>query len=369
MVCCLNPDCHNPQNPDGTNLCLSCGTQLVLLRGHYRVTRLLSDEGGFGRTYLAEDLDNMNDTCVVKQLAPKVQGTSALNKAVQLFEQEARQLKELGKHPQIPTLYAFFEQDKRLYLVQEWIEGQNLQKQLQQQGAWRESEIRDLLLDLLPVLQFIHDHYVIHRDIKPANIIRRSSDGKFVLIDFGASKQLVATTMSIGTMIGTLGYAPIEQMQGGEAYPASDLFSLGATCFYLLTRANLHSLFLNQGYDWVQNWQQHLSHPVSQQLERVLGQLLQKDQQQRYQSAPEVLQDLNPPPPPPPPPPPDWTRRKFVKVIGFGGIGLIAAAFIHQVLNKPLIVSKLGKGLRDKLRKLRFCQESREKSSRRVEHR
>lgn len=90
MVCCVNPDCQNPQNPDGTNFCCGCGTKLVLLRSHYRVIQLLSDEGGFDRTYLAEDIDKPQpERCVVKQLAPKVQGTWAIHKSVQLFEQEA----------------------------------------------------------------------------------------------------------------------------------------------------------------------------------------------------------------------------------------------------------------------------------------
>lgn len=346
MVCCLNPDCQKPHNPEGTTFCSSCGTKLVLLRGHYRIIELLSDEGGFGRTYLAEDLDKLNERCVVKQLAPKVQGTWAIQKSVQLFEQEAWRLQEMGHHPQIPTLYAYFEQDKYLYLVQQWIEGQNLDNLLQQQGAWSESEIRDFLVDILPVLEFIHSRSVIHRDIKPANIIRRRSDRLCVLIDFGASKQLVATVVATGTTIGTYGYTPMEQMMGGEAHPASDLYSLGATCFHLLTKVDPRSLFVNHRYDWVQNWRQHLKHPLAQQLDRVLGKLLQKDQRQRYQSAAEVLKDLNQKPPLTPTLlPRNLTRRKVVKVIGFGGVGLLAPALIYQVIrNRPLIVSKLGRG-------------------------
>ncbi len=295
MVCCLNPDCQNPQNPDGTNFCQSCGSKLLpLLRNRYRVTQLLSDEGGFGRTYLAEDIDKLNKPCVVKQLAPQQQGTQALNKAKQLFEQEALQLENLGEHPQIPALHAYFEESGQLYLVQQFIEGQNLLKELEEQGAFKEEQIREILLDLLPVLKFIHSYKVIHRDIKPQNIMRRQSDKRLVLIDFGASKELSATVMArTGTRLGSYGYAPLEQMEGGEAYPASDLFGLGATCFHLMSGIHPWQLWTRQGYGWVASWRQHLKHPVSQKLALVLDKLLQVEREDRYQLADEVLKYLN----------------------------------------------------------------------------
>jgi tetratricopeptide (TPR) repeat protein len=283
--------------------CSNCGTGLVVLRNRYRPIKSLGG-GGFGKTYLAEDTDKLNEHCVIKQFAPQVQGTGALNKATELFDQEARRLQQLGEHPQIPTLLAYFEQDNRLYLVQQFINGQNLLAELQQQGTFNEQKLRELLLDLLDILKTVHQHKVIHRDIKPENIIRRG-DGKLVLIDFGASKQLTATVMTQpGTTIGSFGYAPLEQMQGGEAYPASDLYSVGATCFHLLSGIPPWELWKRQGYGWVANWRQHLQQSVSQNLGRVLDKLLQEQYQQRYQSAEEVLQDLNPPLPPPPPPPP-----------------------------------------------------------------
>ncbi len=234
MLCCLNPICHNPQADDGTKYCPNCGVPLLILRNRYRPVQPLGG-GGFGKTYLAEDTDKLNEKCVIKQFAPQVQGTAGLQKATELFEQEARRLQQLGEHPQIPTLLAYFQEDSRLYLVQQFMDGQNLLKQLQQHGTFNEDKIHNLLFNLLNILQIVHQQKVIHRDIKPENIILRN-DGKVVLIDFGASKQLTQTVMTgQGTMIGSLGYAPLEQMQGGEAYPASDLFSLGATCFHLLS--------------------------------------------------------------------------------------------------------------------------------------
>ncbi|MFM6371884.1 MAG: GUN4 domain-containing protein, partial [Dolichospermum sp.] len=115
---------------------------------------------------------------------------------------------------------------------------------------------------------------------------------KFILIDFGASKQLQGTVKT-GTSIGTFGYAPLEQMQGGKVYPASDLYSIGVTCFHLLTGVHPWQLWQEDGYKWVKEWRNHLQSPLSSELGQILDQLLQKEAQQRYQSAEKVLQDLN----------------------------------------------------------------------------
>ena len=271
--------------------CQNCGTKLIpLLRDRYRIIRPLGS-GGFGKTFLAEDEDKLNEHCVVKQLAPKVSSSSALLKSMQLFEDEARQLQQLGKnHPQIPTLHAYFNQDNSLYLVQEFIEGKTLTQELNEQGCFSEDKIWNILKELLPVLKFIHDNQVIHRDIKPDNIIRRDSDGQLVLIDFGASKLLTNIKGQQGTQIGTHGYSPLEQMKSGEAYPASDLFSLGATCFHLLTGINPFELYINSGYSWVKNWNKYCKVQISQKLYQGINKLLQTDIQNRYQSADEVMQ-------------------------------------------------------------------------------
>jgi formylglycine-generating enzyme required for sulfatase activity len=293
MICCINPDCQKPDNPDGQTYCLSCGVKLVpILRHRFRMIKFLG-QGGFGRTYLAEDIDKLNQRCVVKQLAPDVQGTWAINKAVELFQQEARQLQQLGQHPQIPSLDAYFEQDNYLYLVQQFVDGDNLLTLFQNQGIWQESQVKQLLLELLPVLKFIHEQKIIHRDINPQNIMRRRCDGVLMLIDFGVSKQLSGTVISrLGTQIGTPGYSPFEQMKGGEAYPASDLFSLGATAFHLLTGLYPFDLWAEHGYSWTAYWQKHLKNPIDKGLALILSKLLAKDIQQRYQSAEEVLIDF-----------------------------------------------------------------------------
>jgi len=187
--------------------------------------------------------------------------------------------------------------------VQEFIEGQNLLKELKF-PYFSEKKIRELLSELLPVLQFIHKRSVIHRDIKPENIMRRKSDRKLVLIDFGISKELSGTIVALGTICGTYGYAPIEQMQRGEAYAASDLYALGATCIHLLTGIPPIKLYDTRTGRW--QWQEQLSQQgkkISPELEEVLNKLLKDLVRDRYQSAEGVLKDLAKPTPPPPPQP------------------------------------------------------------------
>jgi formylglycine-generating enzyme required for sulfatase activity/tRNA A-37 threonylcarbamoyl transferase component Bud32 len=282
------------------------------------VIRLLG-EGGFGRTYEAVDTDRMDDPCVIKQFVPQFQGTSALEKAAELFQQEAKRLYELGEHPQIPRLIAYFEQDKRLYLVQELIEGQTLLAELTQQGVFSEEKIWQLLADVLPVLKFVHDRQVIHRDIKLENIIRRRTSpnsslptsgnlrnsafrrggrGDLVLIDFGVSKQVTGSLMSkAGTTVGTPGYSPMEQMRG-QVFPGSDLYSLGITCIRLLTKCLPKVDGSDDLYDpvnggWI--WREKLpaGTKVSSELGKVLDKLIQDYLKNRYQSAEEVIKALN----------------------------------------------------------------------------
>ena len=282
QICCLNPECNNPSVPEHTQLCPNCNVAIVTLKDRYRPIKSLGS-GGFGKTYLAEDVDKLNEKCVIKQFAPQIQGTAGRKKATELFLQEALQLLKLGKHSQIPTLLAYFEENSCLYLVQEFIDGENLLQELEKQGIFSESKIRALLQDLLSILKVVHQDGVIHRDIKPENIMRRRSDGKLILIDFGASKQLQGTVKT-GTSIGTFGYASLEQMRHGKAYPASDLYSLGVTCFHLLTGDKFWDIF--------EDWPQHLKQLVSDELGKILTKLLQEKYQQRYQSAQEVLEDL-----------------------------------------------------------------------------
>ncbi|NMG08497.1 bifunctional serine/threonine-protein kinase/formylglycine-generating enzyme family protein [Brasilonema sp. UFV-L1] len=305
MRICQNPNCSNPFNLNSNRFCTSCGQSNFgnLLRNRYHVLRLLG-EGGFSRTYAAQDVDRLDTPCVIKQFFPQVQGTSERTKAAELFKEEAKRLYELGEnHWQIPRLLAYFEQGSSLYLVQEFIQGQTLLQELQQQ-PFSEEKIRELLADLLPVIQFIHERNVIHRDIKPENIIRRESDNKLVLIDFGGAKQVTQTSLSRqATVLYTIGYAPSEQM-AGFACQASDLYALGVTCARLLTQClpiqNPHggqiqdTLYDPMNGKWL--WREHLQKKgitIDNDLGEILDKLLKHLAKDRYQSATEVLVDLN----------------------------------------------------------------------------
>ena len=292
MSYCLTPGCLTPQNPASARFCLSCGSKLWLKERYHSIQPI--GRGGFGRTFLAVDKDLPSQPrCVIKQLCLQSQGSLVLKKAVELFHQEAERLDELGKHPQIPTLLAHFEQNKQLYLVQELIEGETLEQELQHKGVFNEAQIWELLRDLLPVLKFIHDRNVIHRDIKPANIIRRRSDRKPILIDFGVAKLLTGTALfHTGTTIGSPEYMAPEQTKG-KALQASDLYSLGVTCIYLLTNVPPFSMFDIINNRWA--WRDYLlkDNRVSDRLGRILDKLLENAIAQRYQSASEVLQTLN----------------------------------------------------------------------------
>ncbi|WP_088893816.1 serine/threonine-protein kinase [Leptolyngbya ohadii] len=295
MICCLNPHCKKPINADSETVCQSCGSSLIRLRDRYRAVEPLG-QGGFGKTYLAVDEDRLNSKCVIKQFSPQVQGTKSLEKAVQLFYQEAVRLDELGEHSQIPRLLAYFEQERYLYLVQQFVEGQSLLQEMKQNGTFSERQIRDVLSDVLPVLRFIHRQQVIHRDITPANILRRQSDDRLVLIDFGVAKQVnEESAAEPGTRIGTEGYAPMEQFRGGKAYPASDLYSLGATCLHLLTGTRPDNLYdpLNGCWIWREYLRDEKKKLVSDQLAHILNYLLKDLVSERYQSADEVMRDLN----------------------------------------------------------------------------
>jgi serine/threonine protein kinase/regulator of sirC expression with transglutaminase-like and TPR domain len=290
MTCCLNPHCpqQSPACADGVKYCSSCGTELITLSERYRPIKRIG-QGGFGITYLAEDNARFNKFCVIKQLTLQVPD------AKRLFEAEARRLEDLADYPSIPRLLAYHSNTDYLYLVQEFVEGQDLHKDLQQKGAFDEIYIEKFLAAILPILDVIHERGIIHRDIKLENIMHSSSD-RLILIDFGISKIIPANnTIQPGTKAGTSGYAAPEQMKEGVATPASDLYSLGAACFHLLTNINPSSVFMDYGYAWTKNWRDHLPQPVGDNLGRIIDKLLKNEYKDRYQSAKEVLSDLNSP--------------------------------------------------------------------------
>lgn len=418
MSYCLNPNCRKPQNPDTVQLCRGCGAKL-LLKDRYRPIKPIA-QGGFGKTFLAIDEDKPSKPrCVIKQFLPTTQSARHVKKAADLFEQEALRLEELGGHPQIPTLLAHFSQDRYQYLVQEYISGKTLAELLQEQGAFTEAQVWEVLTSLLPVLDFIHSHGVIHRDIKPSNIILtpglktktrsqsidwagllqalsvetaqgfrdlavnqqrfseylsqnlskpprdmaiadygrwqqmatafteyfdlsysqrqflvadasrllyemrrkygqktgKAAGGQMVLVDFGAAKAAVGTALiRTGTAIGSPEYLAPEQARGRAVF-ASDLFSLGVTCIHLLTGQSPFDLFDSSQDVWV--WRKYLVSPVSNKLGRVLDRMLESGLNRRYQSATEVIDDLEVQLPVAVPSVANGTRRAAAKIPPF----------------------------------------------------
>lgn len=314
-ILCTRPACDRLNSfPDLDNrntlqtaqqkFCTRCGMPLILA-GRYLPVKLLG-QGGFGAAFLA--LDRFTPTmrfCVVKQFQP----TGNLNAqqlaiAEGLFEREATVLEQLGnKNEQIPDLYAFFplivdnpqagKPDQFFYLVQEFINGENLEEELARTGPFSEVAVKEVMEEMLKVLQFVHGKGSIHRDIKPSNIMR-DREGKLYLLDFGAVKQIAAGNVPGGgsTGIYSMGFAPPEQMSGNQVYPATDLYALGVTCLYLLTGKSAPDLYDPYHTTW--NWRTYVP-TVSDRLGQVLDRLLLPAPKDRYQSAIEVLDALNAP--------------------------------------------------------------------------
>jgi serine/threonine protein kinase len=313
-VHCTRPRCPRPQNyfadlDDITTLktaqqkyCTTCGMPLIL-DGRYVPIKLLG-RGGFGAAFLARDrrIPGMRQ-CVVKQFQPAGNLTSTqLQQAQQMFEREAEFLAQIGnEHKQIPDLFAFFpvivnslqpgQQEQFFYLVQEYIDGQNLEEELVQKGKFSEQQVLELLQEILKVLKFVHNRGIIHRDIKPSNIMRRC-DGKLFLLDFGAVKQVtnvLSGSAASSTGIYSMGFAPPEQMAGGQVFPSTDLYALAVTTLTLLTGQEAIQLF--DAYS--NQWKWRMKATVNPRLADILDKMLLPAANQRFQSAQEVLDALD----------------------------------------------------------------------------
>ncbi|MDT9179297.1 MAG: serine/threonine-protein kinase [Limnospira sp. PMC 1291.21] len=323
-IYCTRPGCPRPDNlypdlDDHANLktvqqkyCTTCGMPLIL-DGRYLTERLLG-QGGFGAAFLARDRRSPSlRTCVVKQFLPAGDlGPQQLAIAQELFEREAQVLDRLGhQHPQIPNLLAYFPLEATgwqtrtpqqfFYLVQEYIDGQNLEQELSSRGLFSETEVLEVMREILNILEFVHGEDVIHRDIKPSNIMRDRS-GTLHLLDFGAVKEVTQAPGNKSTGIYSAGFAPPEQMRGRSVYPSTDLYALAVTAIMLLTAKDPEDLFDNYSNAWI--WKDQVT--ISDSLANILDRMLQPTPSDRFGAATEVLTALNamisPPPPPPPPP-------------------------------------------------------------------
>ncbi|WP_375293956.1 IMS domain-containing protein [Oscillatoria sp. HE19RPO] len=266
------------------------------LNNRYQVIRDIG-AGGFGQTFLVEDTQMPTQRrCVAKQLKPVTTNPQIFQLLQDRFAREAAILEELGEgNTQIPRLYAYFEEEGQFYLVQEWIEGETLTHRVENSGKLSESSVREILVSLLRVLEFVHSQRIVHRDIKPDNIILKNSDGIPVLIDFGAVKETMGTVMNSsgnGTssiVIGTPGFMPSEQAAGRPVY-SSDLYSLGLTVIYLLTEKWPQELQTNHETGEIV-WRQYAPR-ISPSLATVLDKAIMSHPRDRFHSAREMLDAL-----------------------------------------------------------------------------
>jgi serine/threonine-protein kinase len=274
-----------------------------LLGGRYQVVGILGT-GGFGQTFAASDTHRPGSPeCVVKHLKPASSNSSFLQSARRLFQSEAETLEKLGSHDQIPRLLAYFEENQEFYLVQDFIQGHSLNVELQPGQIWHESQVRQLLREVLSILEFVHNNGVIHRDIKPNNLIKRHQDGKVVLVDFGSVKQAwtqvitelgqtsasFATNIAATIGIGTPGYMPTEQGRGRPRH-SSDIYALGVIGIQALT--GLNPIQFEEDVDTGELLWQHQAH-VSDELASVLTKMVHYHFKDRFQTAAEALQALN----------------------------------------------------------------------------
>jgi len=268
----------------------------TLLNSRYQIIQVLGG-GGFGETFLAEDTYlPSRRRCVIKQLKPMTHDPQMYQLIQQRFAREAAILEKLGdRSDQIPKLYAYFSENGQFYLVQEWIQGQTITSLVEIKGLLSETAVRNILVSLLSVLDYVHSEGIIHRDIKPDNIILRHENGLPILIDFGAVKETIATVsdpqgkIKPSIVLGTPGFMSPEQAAGRPSY-TSDLYSLGMTAVYMLTGKLPQELEIDLQAGHIL-WQQYAKN-VSPRLIAVLDRAIQSHPRDRYTTAKKMLQDI-----------------------------------------------------------------------------
>ncbi|WP_246275559.1 serine/threonine-protein kinase, partial [Brasilonema bromeliae] len=273
----------------------------TLINNRYLIKKILG-QGGFGRTYLALDTQRFGEACVLKEFLPATTKPEIIRKSRELFEREAKVLYQI-QHPQIPKFLAWLTENERLFIVLEYIDGKNyseiLSERLSNKGRpFSETEVRAWLLDMLPVLEYIHDRKIIHRDISLENVMLRHNESKPMLIDFGVVKEKLTEILSAqspnyqysvhSSVVGKIGYSAPEQLRVGHCYPSSDIYSLAVSAVILLTAKMPHVLM-----DGSLNWQWRSYVNISDSFARILEKMLAEVPTERYQSAKEVFIELN----------------------------------------------------------------------------
>jgi serine/threonine protein kinase len=306
----------------------------TLINNRYLIQKILG-QGGFGRTYLAFDNQRFGEACVLKEFVPTSNNASIIRKSQELFEREAKVLHQI-QHPQIPKFIAWFTENQRLFIVQEYIDGKTYAEILSERFAligkpFSETEVRKWLLDILPVLEYIHERKIIHRDISLENIMLRS-ESKPVLIDFGVVKEKFTQILSVdenqqyevkGSVVGKMGYSPPEQLRLGHCYPSSDIYALGVSAVILLT-GKMPYMLIDDSLNW--QWHSHVN--ISNDFACILEKMLREVPTERYQSATEVILKLD-----------NKQNNSYPPQVSFGGskrlsFGGIIANLLPKTQNK-----------------------------------
>lgn len=272
----------------------------TLINNRYLINKLLG-QGGFGRTYLAADTQRFNEECVLKEFVPGTTKQEILAKSKELFEREAKVLYKI-QHPQIPKFLATVTDNKRLFIVQEYINGKNYSQILferltQTRRPFSEAETKTWLLGILPILEYLHNLKIIHRDISLENVMSPQNQSLPVLIDFGVVKEKVTQFFSdnnsdnfspSASVVGKVGYSPPEQLRFGQCFPSSDLYALAVCAIVLLTGQMPYSL-VDESLQW--NWRRKVN--ISNSFACILEKMLAETPSARYQSAKEVIIEIN----------------------------------------------------------------------------
>jgi serine/threonine protein kinase len=295
MTFCLNPQCPHPENLATVQICQGCGQPLEIM-GRYRAMRLLG-QGGAERTWLAEvlvergkgkgergnvdinvDSKARNHASITEQrVVIKQHWPVAADRASpERFWQAVERLRQVGAaHPQIPSLLEAGDGQWGQLLIQEYIQGPNLEQVLERDGPLTAGQVQALLQSLLPVLEYLQSFHVIHRDIKPENLRLPDPQGPWMLVDLSV----------FNTHLGSAAYGAPEQVLGQGSF-ASDLYSLGVTCIHALTGLPPFELYSVSEERWV--WRDFLTQPLDASLGRVLDKLLARSPAERYQTAAQV---------------------------------------------------------------------------------
>lgn len=273
----------------------------TVIHSRYQIQKLLG-KGEFGRTYLALDNQRFDEPCVLKEFAPITSKEENLCKSRNLFEREAKVLYQI-QHPQVPKFLAWFADNQRIFIIQQYINGKTyseiLSDRIAQKGQpFSETEVRTWLMDVLPVLEYLHDRKIIHRDISLDNVMQPHNQSKPVLIDFGAVKENFAQIISPAplndfnsirySVIGRFGYSPPELLRLGLSYPSSDFYALGVCAVILLTGKMPHILL-----DELLNWQWRSQVSICDDFAIIMQKMLAQEPIARFQSAQEIILALN----------------------------------------------------------------------------